>query len=160
MTKETLIRNYRKLSAADGYILGFVDKGNLYMTEILKSVPPRYIAKDKASKGMGDSIRLRLSRANKDQLIKKSICVGTAADLIDTKGHLNKRGQVAYWNKGDCFERMVACYYGLEWSKGTEAFTECGDVRVNGLEIQVKLDGATFVNETTLKRQRKLLTAA
>jgi hypothetical protein len=34
MTKQTMIKNYRKFSAADSYILGFEYKHNIYAIEI------------------------------------------------------------------------------------------------------------------------------
>ena len=145
MTKETMIRNYRRISAADAYILGFADKGQLYMAEST-SVPPRYISFEQASRGQGYSLRLRLKKAWKTQLLKKAICLGSAEGLTaDTK-----------YNKGENFERIVSNYYGIEWHKDNEAFTKCGDISVNGVEIQIKFDGATFTTESTLKKQMRL----
>ena len=45
MTKTTMIKNYRKFSAADSYILGFEYKHNIYAIEINEN-PPRYMTEE------------------------------------------------------------------------------------------------------------------
>lgn len=139
-----MLRNYRKLSGANAYIVGFVDNGQLYMVD-MPSIPPRFINYEKASRNQGYALRLRLKKAHKVQLMKKAVCLGSAEEL--TKGK---------YNQGENFERVVSIHYGIEWVKDTVAFTECGDIRVNGVEVQIKFDGATFTNEKTLKRQMTL----
>ena len=48
MTKETMIRNYRKFSAADSYILGFVYKHEVYMIEV-EEIMPRFMRVERES---------------------------------------------------------------------------------------------------------------
>lgn len=144
MTKETMLRNYRKISGADSYIVGFADKGAVYMVE-LKSIPPRYISYEAASRGQGHGLRLRLKKDWKAQLLKKAEKIGCVEDLVDET-----------YNKGECFERLISNHYGIEWVKDHVPFTEGGDIKVSGKEIQIKFDGATFTTEKTLKRQMKI----
>ena len=83
--------------------------------------------------------------ADRKRLASKGICLGSIDRLTETA-----------YNKGENFERLVHEYYGQTWEKDTRPFTECGDIRVNGVEIQIKFDGATFTNEKTLARQKKM----
>ena len=48
MTKETMIRNYRKFSAANAYILGFEYKHNIYYI-MVDEIPPRYMTVERES---------------------------------------------------------------------------------------------------------------
>lgn len=144
MTKQTMIKNYRKFSAADGYILGFVSDGSLFMVEVAE-IMPRYLNVEEASRNQGQNLRLRLRKAHKAELMKKSpIKLGCAADLVNEK-----------YNKGEIFEKMVTEYFGQTWEKDTIPFWVSGDIRVNGKELQIKLDTATLVNTKTLHKIQK-----
>lgn len=144
MTKTTLIKNYRKYSAADSYILGFVYEKMLYMVNV-DEIMPRYLNVEEASRNQGENLRLRLKKAHKAQLMKKSpICLGFADCLSDSK-----------YNKGEVFEKLVTKYYGQEWEKDTIPFWVQGDINVDGKEIQIKLDSATLMNTKQIKKLQK-----
>lgn len=143
MTKNTMWNTYRNLSASHTYAIGFVLNGNLYMSE--RKQVGQFVTYEKASRGQGMGLRLRLKKADKVRLAKRAICLGSADRLTETA-----------YNKGENFERLVHEYHGQEWVKDTIPFTVCGDIRVNGVEIQIKFDGATFTTEKTLARQKKL----
>ena len=70
MTKATMIKNYRKFSAADGYILGFVYNKMLYFVE-MEEIMPRFLNVEEASRNQGDNLRIRLKKAHKTSLMKK-----------------------------------------------------------------------------------------
>lgn len=70
MTKQTMIRNYRKFSAADGYILGFPYKGEVYMVTV-EEIMPRFLTVEVASRNQGDNLRLRLRKAHIESFMKK-----------------------------------------------------------------------------------------
>ena len=110
MTKTTMWNNYRAISAAHTYILGFELNKELYM--ITRKQVGQFLSYEQASRGQGMGLRLRMKSADRKRLAKKAVCL--------------------------------------------EPFTKCGDIRVNGVEIQIKFDGATFTNEKTLARQKKL----
>lgn len=140
MTKATMWNNYRTISAAHTYAIGFVLNGNIYMTE--RKQVGQYLSYEKASRGQGMALRLRLKKADRVRLAKSAVCLGSVERLTETA-----------YNKGENFERMVFEYHKQEWNKDTKPFTECGDICVDGIEIQIKFDGATFTNEKTLARQ-------
>lgn len=143
MTKQTMLRNYRKIDSANSYILGFVDKGVVYMVSC-PSIPPRYISYEQASRNQGMSLRLRLRKSFQKQLMKKAIAIGIVANLSE-----------GVYNKGENFERLVTERFGMVWKKDNIACNVQGDICVNGEEIQIKFDGATLTNEKTLKNLRK-----
>lgn len=145
MTKATMIRNYRKYSAAEGYILGFVYNKMLYFVE-LEEIMPRYLNVEEASRNQGDNLRLRLKKAHKESFMKKNpICLGSADLLIQSK-----------YNKGEIFEKLVTEYFGQTWEKDTIPFWVQGDINVDGKEIQIKLDSATLMNTKQIKRLKKI----
>ena len=66
-----MIRNYRKFSVADSYILGFIYDKMLYMLEVAE-IAPRFLNVEEASRNQGENLRLRLKKAHKASLIKKN----------------------------------------------------------------------------------------
>ena len=144
MNKNTMIRNYRKLSVADSYILGFIYDKMLYMLEVAE-IAPRFLNVEEASRNQGENLRLRLKKAHKASLMKKQpICLGSADCLVADK-----------YNKGEIFEKLVTEYFGQEWKKDTVPFYVDGDINVNGKKIQIKLDSATLMNTKQLKKLSK-----
>lgn len=144
MNKNTMIRNYRKFSVADSYILGFIYDKMLYMLEVAE-IAPRFLNVEEASRNQGENLRLRLKKAHKASLMKKQpICLGSADCLVADK-----------YNKGEIFEKLVTEYFGQEWKKDTVPFYVDGDLNVNGKKIQIKLDSATLMNTKQLKKLSK-----
>ena len=66
MTKETMIRNYRKFSAADAYIVGFVYKHELYIAT-MEEIAPRFmkVERESSKKGGRRKLQLRLNNQYK-----------------------------------------------------------------------------------------------
>ena len=146
MTKQTMINTYRKYSVADSYILGFIVDHMLYMVEVAE-IMPRLLTVEEASRNQGENLRLRIRKAQKTQLMKKSpICLGSADCLIADK-----------YNKGEIFEKLVTEYYGQTWQKDTVPFYVDGDINVDGKKIQIKLDSATLMNSKQAKNIKKAL---
>lgn len=144
MTKANAIFYYRKFSGADTYIIGFVYKHKLYMIEV-HEIMPRFMKVERASQknGGGEKLQLRLNNKYKLQLIHKGAKeIGTEEDLTREKN-----------NKGVNFERMIYRMNGQEpRAKDNVGFWECGDINIDGREVQIKLDGAQIVEFKTLKR--------
>lgn len=146
MTKQNLIKTYRKYSVADSYILGFIFNHMLYMINV-NEIMPRYLNVEEASRNQGENLRLRLKKAHKEQLLKKNpICLGSADCLNAEK-----------YNKGEIFEKLVTEYFGQAWKKDTVPFYKDGDITVNGKKIQIKLDSATLMNTKQIKNIKKAL---
>lgn len=144
MTKRTMIRNYRKYSAADSYIVGFVYNKMLYFVEMTE-IAPRFLNVEEASRNQGENLRLRIKRTQKESLMKKNpICLGSADSLNAEK-----------YNKGEIFEKMVTEFFGQVWEKDNIPFWVQGDINLNGKEIQIKLDSATLMNTKQIKKLQK-----
>ena len=141
MTKRTMIKWYREKSVADGYILGFVYAGELWMIET-KEIMPRFLTVEVASRNQGENLRLRIRKSLKEELMRKGpICLGDASLLEAEK-----------YNKGEIFEKIVTEYYGQTWQKDTIPFWVQGDINVDGRELQIKLDTATLMNTKQIER--------
>lgn len=151
MTQETMISKYSQLSAATSYVLGFTFNHILYMVEI-PELNDNFFHMEKQSEknGGGYSLRVRLNKAMKKELVKTGAeKIGMDTDLKDSK-----------YNKGETFEKIVTEKYGLKWEKDNVPFYVCGDISINGKEIQVKLEGATMCSEKSLTNAMKKMAAA
>jgi hypothetical protein len=146
MNKNTMIKNYRKFSAADSYIIGFTYKHEVYMVEV-KEIAPRYmrVEHESSKKGGCAKLQLRLTNQYMEQLIRKGAQVIGDEDML-----------VGEYNKGVEFERIISEMNGVEYrGKDSVPFYEAGDLNVDGREIQIKFNGAQIVVERTLKRLQK-----
>lgn len=144
MTKQTFIKTYRNYSAADAYILGFVYDKMLYMIKV-DEIMPRFLTVEEASRNQGENLRLRLRKKYREQLLRKgAICLGSADCLVADK-----------YNKGELFEKAVTEYYGQTWVKDNIPFWVQGDICVNGVELQIKLDSATLMNTKQVKKLKR-----
>jgi hypothetical protein len=142
MKKANAIRYYRKFSAAEGYIIGFCYKKEWYMIT-LDEIPPRYMTVERecSAKGGHEKLQLRLRNAYKEQLIRKG------AVKIDF---------IPEGNKGRAFERFVYEQNGQEF-RGNDhvGFWVEGDINIDGIEYQLKLEGAQIVTFATLHNLQK-----
>ena len=147
MTKETMIRNYRKFSAADSYILGFIYKHEVYMIEV-KEIMPRYmrVEHESSKKGGCAKLQLRLPQNYQKQLMRKgAICLGSEEIL---------NGE---YNKGVEFERLISEMNGQTFrGKDNVPFYVEGDLEIDGRQVQIKFNGAQIVVERTLKKLQKM----
>jgi hypothetical protein len=150
MTKATMIKNYRKFSGAESYIIGFIYKHQLYMIKVAE-IMPRYMSVQHSSSKTGrvPKLQLTINNSHKEQMIRKgAICLGSE-DLVVCDD----------LNKGFAFERLVSEYYGIEYrGQDNVGFWVGGDLEVNGEQVQIKFQGAQIVAEKTLERLKKGLT--
>jgi hypothetical protein len=150
MTKATMIKNYRKFSGAESYIIGFIYKHQLYMIKVAE-IMPRYMSVQHSSSKTGrvPKLQLTINNSHKEQMIRKgAICLGSE-DLVVCDD----------LNKGFAFERLVSEYYGIEYrGQDNVGFWVGGDLEVDGEQIQIKFQNAQIVSEKTLERLKKGLT--
>ena len=150
MTKQTMIKNYRKFSGADSYIIGFVYKHMLYMIKV-EEIMPRWMSVQHSSSRTGRVPKLQMSVRNKDkeQFIRKgAICLGDENLIICDD-----------LNKGFAFERLVSEHYGIEYrGQDNVGFWVGGDLEINGEQVQIKFQNAQIVSEKTLENLKKGLT--
>jgi len=144
MTHEEMVALYAARAAAHVYNLGFVHAGTLYGVELTFAELAAYFKADRASSNRGGylKVRIRLHKADKLALLARATVLGTDADLRADAAH----------NAGENYERIVTEAAGQRWVKDSVPFWVAGDLRVDGREVQVKLDGAELTNERTLSR--------
>lgn len=149
MKKETMIRQYRRFSGADGYIVGFEYKKNIYIIEVAELMPRwTFISYSSSKNGRQPKLQMGLKKVHKEQLIRKgAVMICTAEELTQFEGK----------NKGWKLETAVMNHFGIENTKGqdTEKFSKCGDMELNGKQLQIKFQNAQVVAEKTLHNLQK-----
>ena len=144
-----MIRQYRRFSGADGYIVGFEYKKNIYIIEV-NELMPRWmrIAHSSSKTGRQPKLQMGLKNVHKEQLIRKgAIMIYTAEEFKQFEGS----------NKGWKLETAVMNYFGIENTKGqdNEKFSNCGDMELNGKQLQIKFQNEQVVAEKTLHNLQK-----
>ncbi len=145
MTMNEMTIAYARKTAAHKYALGFVCNGHLYVVVLSFAELSRYFKLDRASSKRGGfaKIRIKLTSAERAELAKTAELLGAESLLVKDAKH----------NKGENFERELTERWTTEtWVKDSIPFWVAGDIRVNGEEVQVKLDGAELTNERILSR--------
>jgi hypothetical protein len=143
MTYTEMLHAHDMLSAADMYNLGFIYHKSVYSI-MLPKLPDYCIKEDHASskRGGGKRLRVRLNRAAKEQLL------ALGAELLGGEELLED----AKYNRGERYEQLITERAGNVWVKDSVPFNVAGDTVIKGKQVQIKLDGATLVNELTLVR--------
>ena len=145
MTMTEMMNAYNARSASHTYALGFVCGGNLYAVKLSFSELSKYFKLDRASSKRGGFAKIRIKLTSKDraELSLTAEKLGAESLLTADPAH----------NKGENFERELTERWTAEtWVKDSVPFWVAGDITVNGIEVQVKLDGAELTNERTLAR--------
>ena len=145
MTMTEMMNAYNARSASHTYALGFVEAHNLYAVKLSFTELSRFFKLDRASSKRGGFAKIRIKLTAKDRAE-----LSATAELIGGADLLTKD---AAHNKGENFERELTERWTAEtWVKDSVPFWVAGDIRVDGVEVQVKLDGAELTNERTLAR--------
>ena len=145
MTMTEMMTAYNAKSAAHTYALGFTHAGNLFAARMNFAELSRFFKLDRASSKRGGFAKIRIKLTAKDRAE-----LSATAELIGAEDLLTKDSA---HNKGENFERELTERWTSEvWVKDSVPFWVAGDIRVDGIEVQVKLDGAELTNERTLAR--------
>ena len=145
MTMNEMMTAYNARSASHVYALGFAHNGNLYAKTLSFDELSRFFKLDRASSKRGGfaKIRIKLTASDRATLSAEAELIGSADLLTADPAH----------NKGENFERELTERWTAEtWVKDSVPFWVKGDITVNGVEIQIKLDGAELTNEKILER--------
>ena len=145
MTMQEMMTRYNERAGAHEYALGFVHGGNLYAQRLSFEKLSRFFKLDRASSKRGGfaKIRIKLTAKDRAELSATAELIGAESLLTADPAH----------NKGENFERELTERWTSEtWAKDSVPFWVAGDIRVDGVEIQVKLDGAELTNERILSR--------
>lgn len=143
MTKETMIKNYRKFAAHDAYIVVFKEGQDFYFAK-MKEIPPRMInvEREASKKGGKRKLQLRIHAADIHRMVKNG------AIKID---HLPVE-RVKDGNQGVAAECYISEYFGQPFrGKDNIGFWHDGDLTIEGVKYQIKLNGAQIVVENTLE---------
>lgn len=144
MTNE-LTTAYNKNSAAHSYWFGFILAGLVYVVcGMTFDELSAFFKNDRAatSKGGFRKIRIKATAAELRALTAKAIVLGAESILLDD-----------YWNRGEMLEKIITeRFAGEKWSKDSVPFFVDGDATINGVKVQIKLNGAELTNEKILKR--------
>ena len=146
MNKDTMIRQYRRFSAAEAYIIGFEYKHTVYAV-MVDEIMPRYmrVEHESSKKGGAAKLQLRLPNKYKEQLLRKGAVALGGEEIL-----------VGEYNKGVEFERIISEMNGQTFrGKENVGFWVEGDLEIDGRQVQIKFNGAQIVVETTLKRLQK-----
>lgn len=147
MTLNEMITLYNALSAADGYIVGFILNHLLYYVRFDGHLPTEILKFDRASSKRGGMAKVRV-RLGAD--FRKAMVANGTAVLMGAEDLLLTADK---WNKGERFERIITETFTTEkWVKDSVPFNVAGDIELNGKQIQIKFDDAELTNEKTLKR--------
>ena len=147
MSREAMVKVYVKMSAAHRYIVGFIYNDKLYFVVFDGMIPEDLLTYERAaaSKGGMMKIRVRVNAKRKAMLVHggKAVELGKA-EMLETTDK---------YNKGERFERVITeTLTGEAWEKDSVPFWKAGDINWNGVETQIKMDGAELTNERTLAR--------
>lgn len=147
MTLTEMINLYNALSAADGYIVGFILNHLLYYVKFDGHLPTEILKFDRASSKRGGMAKVRV-RLTAD--IRKALVTNGQAVLMGAETLLMTEDR---YNKGERFERIITeTLTATQWVKDSIPFNVAGDIELNGKQIQIKFDDAELTNEKTLKR--------
>lgn len=145
MTMNEMMTAYNARSAAHAYALGFVESHNLYAVRLTFAELSRFFKLDRASSKRGGFAKIRIKLTAKDRAELSAMAELLGAETLLTADPTH--------NKGENFERELTERWTAEtWVKDSVPFWVAGDIRVDGVEVQVKLDGAELTNEKTLAR--------
>ena len=145
MTMTEMMTRYDAHAGAHTYALGFTHGGSLYAQKLSFAELSRFFKLDRASSKRGGFAKIRIKLTAKDRAE-----LSATAELIGAENLLTKDSA---HNKGENFEReLTERWTGESWVKDSVPFWVAGDIRVDGVEIQVKLDGAELTNERILSK--------
>ena len=149
MARMSLIARYNRGAATHTYIFGFMRGGMVWAVQCdnCADLLPFVTCYDKSR----DALRYRPNAKQQDLILARAARV----EIICTADELETMKADFKNNRGDAFEYMVARRWGgVQHSKRNEKFTDCGDITVDGVEMQVKYGSAkgaaTFTDGKTL----------
>lgn len=151
------IETYERMSAAEKYLFAFEIAGSVYMVT-LDNIPHTWVKISKESGENGEHFT-RVKPTDKEvtnllnhpTLVKlgeySAIYARYVERFKELKGTEPKRK-----NNGEAFEcAIVERFTQTPWTFNNTPFTEAGDIRIKGVEYQIKSPCARYLSETNLK---------
>jgi len=138
MTKEEMFARYVARDASDAYIVGFIHHEMVYIIK-MNELPERFVKLNRTSSHHHGirALRMKLTTADKESLLAAGAEIFGKAEIL----------QDARWNKGQMLQKLIMERAGQTWRPDNKPFWEGGDVVIDGVDYQVKFDGAQLVTE-------------
>jgi len=140
-----MTETYHANSAAAEYWFGFILNHIVYVVcgMTFEDLKPFFrLERASTAKGGFAKIRIRARVPELTALLPRAIELGDESILT---------ASVA--NKGDGFEKVVVERFTAEqWAKNSVPFFADGDATINGVKVQIKLNGAELTNEKILRK--------
>lgn len=144
MTKKNFFHYYNELSGADDTLIFFIHKHMVYLYKC-HHIAPRWTkeARESKSKGGYQKFRMYISATEKAKLIAKgAIPIMTEVEFNALPYARNKGHRCEYW-------LHMVCDLG-EYTPDKVPFDVCGDIRIDGIEYQIKFQNASLTNVNAL----------
>lgn len=149
ITKNHAIREYRKYTAADAYIVCFLQGHNFYMAES-EELMPRWMKMMEKTPGHAEKLQIDLKAHHKKELIRKG-----AVKLMTEEEFMAHKSEKAY-NRGWMTEKVIFEHFGQEWTGPDQVrFDKDGDITINGKRYQIKFENAQVVTTVTIHEVQK-----
>ena len=149
ITKNHAIREYRKYSGADAYMLVMIQNKEVYMME-QEEILPRYMVLKPASSKHKEKLQVNLKAAHRKEMIKKG-----AIHLMSEAEFKAVQKEIGL-NRGWTAEKVVYDYFGIEWDGPDQLrFDKSGDMVINGKQYQIKFQNAQVVTVDTIHKVQK-----
>lgn len=144
MSTEKMISIYHLNSASKKYIVGFIRNGKVYYVTVTFEKLNEMLKACKASSKRGgfNKVRIYVSAKLQKEFLENGMAleIGTPDQLISNT-----------YNKGEMFEKLITeALTADKWEKDSIPFYMAGDIKLNGENIQIKLNGAELTNEKCL----------
>lgn len=158
MTKQEMIFEYERYAFTNNYIIGLRMSGNWYactLEDVTADELNEIVVFTQASKSHGATNILRFlpNKATREYIVKRA----TRVDLVCSVEEMDTEVKAISGNRGNLFEEKIARLYNGLLSKMNAPFYEDGDLTINGVPYQAKIEKATWTTEPTLKRTATLL---
>lgn len=149
ITKAHAIREYRKYSGADAYLMVMIQGHEVYMME-QKEILPRYMILKPASSSHKEKLQINLKAAHRKEMIKNG-----AIHLMSEAEFKAIQKEIGL-NRGWTAEKVVYDYFGIKWDGPDQLrFDKGGDMEVNGKQYQIKFQNAQVVSVDTIHKVQK-----
>lgn len=148
MTIKNFLRYYNRLTGADRTLVFFIYQNLVYLYNC-KHISPKwcYWTRESQKNGGIEKVKMRLTLKEKQRILSKSIPVMTVEQFESLPYPTNKGRRCEFWLHQVC---------GLgEYKPDSMRFDKCGDIRINGVEYQVKFQNASLTNVDILHKAQK-----
>lgn len=148
MEKATIAAAYLKSAARVRYVFGYEESGTVYAVTLQGLTVETLTALTDGSTNSStaaDALKYKATKARRALLgsigTVRSVC--RAEEFTALLDEMNAGGK--RYNRGDAFEAALCRYCGgVKYGKQNAAYTEHGDLILDGADCQAKYHGATF----------------